>query len=466
MKKITLLFLFTIGIMMVNGQTSQIYLHTQGTQAEIPVKSCSDNNRYFIGTFNGSAFIYDYQTGTLTEHVYVDDSTTFYEFMSVSDSGVVAGATGSTLDNMQPMSYKSGTATKLSTTGLPNFYYGCANGITADGEKLVGYIDYGGNKYYPILWNNNVASILPFPAIDITGETAAGAVADHISTDGSVIVGRYYTDSYIEIGIIWKYNTATNNYDEELFSEYINFDTLYDSSSANFHTGKYIDFTSGNLSGNGKYLIGTLVQPIDISTTSRYPIVFDFENNNDTTTYKNNNDALGMFITNDGLVTVATPFLPTPHRDSYVYIANDNFMGTEFDYYLEVEYNFTSWPSNVLASTGTALSSNDGTIFFGYTRGTYTGDMLNYYACPTAAVENKEVVNIKSGSELSSTIVEDNLVLNNNMISIKIYDATGRVILQENNSSIINVSNLTNGIYLIEMINNDKEIKSEKFIKR
>ena len=82
MKKITLLFLFTIGIMMVNGQTSQIYLHTQGTQAEIPVKSCSDNNRYFIGTFNGSAFIYDYQTGTLTEHVYVDDSTTFYEFMS------------------------------------------------------------------------------------------------------------------------------------------------------------------------------------------------------------------------------------------------------------------------------------------------------------------------------------------------------------------------------------------------
>ena len=156
--------------------------------------------------------------------------------------------------------------------------------------------------------------------------------------------------------------------------------------------------------------------------------MFDFDNNKETTTDKNNNDELGMFITNDGRVTVATPFLPTPHRDSYVYIANDNFMGTEFDYYLEVEYNFTSWPSNVLASTGTALSSNDGTIFFGYTRGTYTVDMLNYYACPTAAVENKEVVNIKSGSELSITIVEDNLVSTINMIPIKIYDPPVSVI--------------------------------------
>ena len=73
MKKITLLFLFTIGIMMVNGQTSQIYLHTQGTHAEIPVKSCSYNNRSFIVTFNVSTFIYDYQTVPFTEPGSVDN---------------------------------------------------------------------------------------------------------------------------------------------------------------------------------------------------------------------------------------------------------------------------------------------------------------------------------------------------------------------------------------------------------
>ena len=325
MKKITLLLMLLVSISMMYAQNGTMYLYTQGLSTDIPVTACSSNGQYFIGTFNGSCMFYNYKTGAVIQNVY-DVTSIFYEFKAVSDSGVVVGAKGTSLDDMQPITFKDDSATLLSTANLPSFYYGTANGISADGTTIVGYIDYGGNIYKPVIWNNGTPSVLPYPTTDVFGEESNGAIAEHVSANGNMIVGRYYTSNYDEIGIKWVYNTQTSSYTATLFSSDINFDTSYPTTSSSYVTGNYIDFTTGKMSSNGQYLISTFVSRVDISTTHRFPILFDL-NTNDTTMYVEYNDALGMSVSNSGLVTTAMPFLPTPHRNSYIYMPNDNTSG-------------------------------------------------------------------------------------------------------------------------------------------
>ena len=217
MKKITSLLILALGVTTLFAQENPMFLYTQGLSAEIPVTRSSDNNRYFVGCFNGDALLYDYQTGNVFQNVY-DVTANFYEFKAVSNDGVVVGSYGYSLDDMVPMTFTNGTATALSDKGIPSYYYGCANSISADGRTIGGFIDFGGNLYHPIVWIDNVASILEYPNIDQYGETPSGAIVDHVYAVGTVIVGRYYITNYDEIGISWILNPATNSYEANLFS--------------------------------------------------------------------------------------------------------------------------------------------------------------------------------------------------------------------------------------------------------
>ena len=424
MKKFTSLLILALGVSTLFAQTDPMYLHTQGFASDIPVTRSSDNNRYFVGCFNGDAMFYDYGTGESFSNVYIVTEK-FYEFKAVSNDGVTVGAFGSSLDDMQPMTFTNNQPVALPQGNLPNYYYGCANGISADGNVIGGFIDTEGNTFSPVVWTNGVPTILSYPDKDPLGLPSSGCIIDHVNADGSVITGRLYTDSYDEIGIVWKLNSETGIYESKVFTDHINYDFNYTPDDFEFFTRCYVDFTTGKLSGNGKYLIATYVTPVAQFMDNRYPILFDLESN-DTITYKSFDDALGIGVSNDGMVTIATPFLPTPHRDTYVFAPNNNTDGMIFEQYIEETYGYTNFPTEVVATAGTMVVSNDGTSFFGYARGTYTGDIINIYFMPTAPTSVPEVTQ-KENVTLEATVITDGIVrVMAEIKSARIFDTTDR----------------------------------------
>ena len=238
-------------------------------------------------------------------------------FNGVTKSGVVVGGKGTSLNDMRPCTNANSTFTNLPLISGSVANFGAAQGTSSDGGVIVGYLFNDARGFHPVVWLNNAASMLPYPATDVFGDATDGAVADKVSADGSIIIGRLYNSRSHENGLIWRYNAATSSYEYEYFGLGVQYDFNYPTTSNDFDTQHYLDFSTMELSPNGRYLITTDVDR-NFFIGSGAPIVFDFVLN-DSTIYSGLTSALGMGVSNNGLVTVAAPPMAQPYRSTYVY---------------------------------------------------------------------------------------------------------------------------------------------------
>lgn len=208
MRKISILLLAGIGLAgsILHAQEPASYY--KFTDIPVPLNAISNNKEWVGGSFAGVVFIQNtttHQTLDLTE-----EGNEFDIISGVSDNGTFVGTHGKTIGSAGPAYLKNGEWNYLET--LNGYMAGGGLCITADSKMIAGYIsgEMGtDNPNIPVIWklqNDGSYKIeaLPYPEKDIFGMSAQGAGVLDVSTDGSVLIGRFtdYT-SFYEQPIKW-----------------------------------------------------------------------------------------------------------------------------------------------------------------------------------------------------------------------------------------------------------------------
>jgi YD repeat-containing protein len=276
--------------------------------AGIPIEHLSPNGRYAAGEYDENGVVIDlYQIA--------DDS---YQPATYTVTG-----------NPELTSEGSFVLRGVADDGTP-----FARGVTADGTTTVKYEKNAENMYAPYLVKNGVDTPLDFPSEYMTGSDYRGVYADLISADGKYILGRI--DANGGTWIACKWTLEGTNY---VFSEIAPDSVKYNPD--NYRFSKFPEPANINgLSVMGEYSCGAVRVPQ--SGTIFAPILakytpYMYKMSDETMTVLDEEvDSRASFVTDNGTLFCATPYLPSPGGDRTPYV-----------YENETNSSFSEWVNSI-----------------------------------------------------------------------------------------------------------------------
>lgn len=131
------------------------------------------------------------------------------------------------------------------------------------------------------------------------------------------------------------------------------------------------------------------------------------------------------------------------------------------------QYRWLNCNSNMQAIAGANAQSFTSTVNGAFAVEINFSGCLDTSVCTT--INSVNVLDVESGTEIQIFPNPANNVLNVSAdfnFAVEIFDLTGKQVLRTNNKSVIDISNLNTGLYLVKILNEKNEtIKMEKLVK-
>lgn len=442
----------------------------------------SPNGRYAAGCGDGTpSYFYDLQQHQFLYQLPPDGA---YYTNQINDLGQVAGAY-----SLQAAIWHQGGEWEL----LPKpdnltdkqLAWSQANAISADGNTIV--VSFGETPDMHCIYQKQsdgsyVITPLDLPTIEPIYHKAPQFVSiKGISADGHRIAARYLDDDgFRDIPMIFERN------DEGSWSyRFLAIDTLlidgcvlphkpkreevdnYSEALNEYWTevmamenGIYYELSNMGISANGKYINLSVAISIDEDDyyTITYPGVIDIDN--DSLIIFNKQSGSCASVTDDGVISIAT-MTQSGIRTSYVSFLNNIDSIVTFGDYVNTRTNGKIDLSEIMVYQ----IDNWGTTDIGYGSAVFSSSGNAALSMQLNDWEWKyETYLIQFVTETSVDVVEKELFivcpnptrgllyLNSEIDKIEVYDSSGRkILMQENISNVLDLSNLSRGIYMLKM---------------
>jgi len=153
------------------------------------------------GSQAGAAFIWTLTTGSLPLVLSPSIASSVGNGIN-ADGAVIVGQLVSSIEGLPQQAFRWTKATGMVPLASSGTAKESAQSVTADGSTIVGYTDRFASGSGPFRWTS-ATGMAPMAAA--TGATASEA--DHISRDGSTVIG-FGTDSTDYVGIVWSGTAA------------------------------------------------------------------------------------------------------------------------------------------------------------------------------------------------------------------------------------------------------------------
>ncbi len=254
--------LLTAALAAACASVSAQSLHTLPTTVDPTMMALgiSANGQYVTGsTLDGYMFVADWKSGKIQFAENYDELGA--QGRAVSDEGVAYGFN----INAFSLSIEGDTATFWKENSM-------ADGVTRDGEVVVGNVDEDGDYYTnACYWKDGQRYRLPEPTESWVGFPTGGTAAKYVSDDASTIVGYYIDDFATYPAVAWHRNAGDSTYSVVPFCK------RWFDGSMELNAGRpYQVFTPSGVSSDGKWVAMT-VQTIDswTSVMARYNLDSD-----------------------------------------------------------------------------------------------------------------------------------------------------------------------------------------------
>lgn len=249
MKKIFTLCCF-FAATCANAQTMTTFV-TEDIMNGYQLQDISNNGKYIGGvTLGNEMFVMDVETKKVQVAEMLDDWGG--EVRGMSNTGIGAGFNG-------PVATLSMDGECKIIEEATDEFYGMGEDITDDGRIIVGALvnqQYGDSwQKKPCIWVDGVRTMLPEPTGDDVYFNCSGAVAKHVSADGSVILGYLIDDMSTFPAVLWIKDGDTYKLDP-IYKGRFNPIEWSDEKQAHvtLTDDPYVAFQFGAVSANGKYV--------------------------------------------------------------------------------------------------------------------------------------------------------------------------------------------------------------------
>ncbi|MDO4310138.1 MAG: hypothetical protein Q4C43_05370 [Prevotella sp.] len=269
MKKIfTLCSLFVAAC--ANAQTLTTF-STEDVMDGYQLQDISNNGKYIGGvTMSNAMFVIDVETKKAHVAELLDDWGG--EVRGMSNTGIGVGYNGS----IATLSMDG--ECKIIEEATEEFY-GMGEDITDDGRIIVGALvntSYGDSwQKRPCIWVDGVRTMLPEPTGDELCFSYNGAVAKHVSADGSVILGYAIDDMSTFPAVLWVKDGDTYKLDPIYKGR---FRPIEWSDEAQSHVSltddPYVLFQFGAISANGKYVVVAVSEYLGTEVDEEWGMTF------------------------------------------------------------------------------------------------------------------------------------------------------------------------------------------------
>ena len=372
---------------------------------------------------------------------------------------------------------------------------GCARCISADASLIAGYAPladektvFGQDILCPVLWVKNgdlyAPQLLPFPKEDWFGETTMRAMAEHMSDDGSVIVGRLTDHSgWGNQVIVWVKNNETGEYSYKLYgeqytynleaekpgpapkeSDYVHseegtpeyeaemeayYEAYYvwlNKRNGGFSTTSLLDELAIAVSGNGQYIACSYK-----NTTNGGQIPFYINLKNDEITeITEAENAAPRNMTNDGKMVYVSPTVGDVRQ---TYIASSKADIQTAQDWIKAEFGLDLTPfyeEHGLSVSGIgSIDTNATTWTFYQPDSANQGYSFDYFV---KKMDDGSVVASMLDSKLTARVEGRTLYLNEDGCNVEVVDMAGNILIQVKNSgNEVNLSGLSNGVYIMKV---------------
>lgn len=447
----------------------------------IALYSVSPDGHYAAGEYYGRVQVYEMATGKI--HEFYDETKVSVQGKDVSNNGIVVGQYGDEL-NVHPALWQAG-AQEWTILQVPedfNQKTGCAMGISSDGNIVVGYGAKTDGNYYPLMWTKNDKGsyetvALPYPEKDLFGMAPQMSIVQGLSDDGQTAYGRFvdYTGT-VYLGILWQKDGDGNWTYRLLGEDYVIIGTEEDNPgpqpkfedyvTAEPGTDEYTqqdnEFNFAMLDWWGeaeKYArlaysqYDRIVTNINFITTDGKQLILNIPDGTsriyDTTdkdlSYKTVNGSVTS-MTNDGTLMFTNGVMPAGSSEK-----------TGLEDWLNANYEVTIDPSfEGIYGSAPRISSEGNAIVNWYT--------LDNVITKAVAITlgNEWTTGIKNsttdtGVKMSGTV----LITGDGSADVKVFDASGRCILQKEVNGSIDLKDVCQGIAVI----NVRKANSESTLK-
>lgn len=444
----TTLFLTCASLSVFAQKEAEVKVFTSEYQSR--VLGVSDNGQYAVGAGNdGGQATYPF-IWNITENVvkYLplsvgsDEICMYADAKDVTNDGkIIAGE----YDKLPALYYVETAEWK--TLPLPSDEYvtGWAQKITPDGTYVIGIaLDESGYNGVPCVWKNGELVEISLPEKNMFGEIVTLARFDDISADGSILVGRqsYNSFPHSSSGFVYKLDTREFHYIAEDVM-------LYETPQGIMLDNHLEDMT---LSPNGKKTAGIFYEStytgesedFDYAALSEYYTSFEYDiDADDFKSYGKEFENVATFaIDNNGVLYGASPLF-FPVRTAY--IIKDGTKIT-LESYLAENYGIEDFlGSNGFNSSGTITGvSADGSVLIGM------ADMSgNNYAVVCGDISG--IQGLEQQPLMDVVTVDGSLLLKGDVVSVKVMDMLGRVLVEVNNPGQSLQFDHMKGIYLIQL---------------
>lgn len=457
------------------------------------VNNISPNGKWTSGGRNGSAYLYNTESGEVTD---LSQIGMVIIPNAVSDNGIIVADCGPTAGFLSPAYYQDEEWIQLENLG--NEEMGNAFSITADGTKIGGCVQNEGTDI-PCLWtlqgNIYKAKILPYPEQDIFGMKPQGTLVTDMSADGSTLAGRFidWSGMYPQV-IVWKlnsegkydyqvlgtdqmYNLEAENPGQvieykdivtadpdtpEYYEQKEKFNELYTRRQElmdKFYKKFNFDVTSLSLNEEGNYLaVNINIKDPENKDDESYiycPYRVNLKDNTNTI-FQNCPDFLSCSITGEGLIMATSPNSEIYLRDAYI-LENNQTEPYMLSKWLSDKYSYDinkdiSHFSNE-GFMGTAfLSQNEKYIYAFATNINIDLVFTNYCLQLPSPLVTDEIKTIEGKQAAIVYANRHKLYINTQAQRISILDISGKNVYEAAFvSPVTDLSYLPQGIYLVKV---------------
>ena len=300
--------------------------------------------------------------------------------------------------------------------------------LSTFGQPVLNATDF--TNYY----DSDTYTLSDLPGLS-AGNAGANQVWDFSGLTGLVFDGKFSSVPYASSPYVSTFNSANFTFKITNIDDLDPYYAYYKITSTSLETAGGADNTSSNLVVNPEIIF-------------EFPYTFNKEI---TDTYQNQDDPTVYTITTtyDGYGTLITPY------DTYTNVIRQKSVQI-YDTNTSTNYSWYSTnPFKIIMGMG-------------FITGSFTTNSVDVYTNFTSLglndLKTESVINLHPNP--ASTTLNIHLAKNQTIDKILITNVLGKIVLVQNkNTEIINVENLSSGLYLIE-VHSGKEIFQTKFIKK
>lgn len=483
--------------------------------AGMPLGVVSSNGEWLGGTYRGATFIYNTITDDLTFLTEMNDLGS--GIGAISPGGLAVGGYGNETSAAAAIC-KDGEWKVLPYPANSKVLDGGVYGVTDDETLLAGYVmgtPYKGMMYLPCIWrleeDEYKFEMLPAPERDVQGQVPQGSIVKDISRDGTVLLGEFtdwsgmhkqpvvwikeggsYTYKLLGTEIIFNLNEENPGicpeydnyvtvkrgdpgYDEQ-FKYWTSLRSKYSQKMAKFETGKKFNTNYLRLSGNGRWLVTTILEPLEGHQTqySSYAYRLDLSDGSGAA-YRSIPQVRSAAIMDDGTLWATVPLTNFTQAalvfSGTTYVTADEWIkekigidvSDDLTFTLDLTDPQTQEPIQVDSIiTGYPLLSKDGSVLAG-TLWDPAGERgyINYYLY-TGIPDAMRPASLPTNNGI--TVTNKCIYFPGQAERITLTELTGKTVCNIQTAACqVDVSHLPEGIYIVRWVTGG-QIKAKKVI--